>query len=278
MKRAQQACVRVCSFLLVLLFFASAARAQFSRLDDLASQLAKDLKPVKPNLVAVADFRPPYGSDMPQGHYFAWILSSVLQDRGKDKFAVANHVDFDSDLAKLKISTTSLTPGEAFRSTVPYLGVDVLITGTVERRDDAYVLQVIPIRVSDASSLDPLKFTIKATEFLGSFITPFPEGVRRANRSMDVPDLTMPSCIYCPDPPYTDLARRNHLQGIAIFQVLVSTSGRPVQIRPVRFLGNGLDETAFEAIKRWRFKPATSKADGTPVATVVPIEVSFRLY
>ena len=79
MKRAQPACVRVCSFLLVMLFFTSATRAQFSRLDDLASQLAKKLKPVKPQLVAVADFRAPYGSDMPQEHYFAWLLSDDLR-------------------------------------------------------------------------------------------------------------------------------------------------------------------------------------------------------
>ena len=62
-----------------MLFFTSATRAQFSRLDDLASQLAKKLKPVKPQLVAVADFRAPYGSDMPQEHYFAWLLSDDLR-------------------------------------------------------------------------------------------------------------------------------------------------------------------------------------------------------
>jgi TonB family protein len=278
MKPAQPAYFRMCAILLVLLFSAAATRAQFSRLDDLSSQIAKEVKPLKPHLIAVADFRPTSGSTSPQGHYFAWILSSILQDREKKHFTVSEHVQFDSDLAKLNLSSTSLVPGESFRSVAPQLAVDVLITGTVEKRDNLYLLQLVPIRISDSKSLHPLTFQIQATEFLDSFITPLPENVRHAKHANDVPDITMPSCIYCPNPSYSDLARRNRLQGVAIFEVLVSADGLPAQICPVRFLGNGLDEEAFKAIKTWRFKPAVSKDDGAALATIVPIEVSFRLY
>jgi TonB family protein len=38
-----------------------------------------------------------------------------------------------------------------------------------------------------------------------------------------------------------------------------------------------LDEQAFEAIKKWRFKPATG-SDGTPTPAIVSVEVTFRLY
>jgi hypothetical protein len=65
MKLAQLAYFRVCALLLTLLFSVAGARAQFSRLDDLAGQLQKEVKSVKPRLVAVADFRAPYGADMP---------------------------------------------------------------------------------------------------------------------------------------------------------------------------------------------------------------------
>jgi hypothetical protein len=70
------------------------------RLDKLADQIAKELKSRNPRLVAFADFRPPYGRAMPQGHYFSLILSGMLQDLGKKKFAVADHIGFDSDIAK----------------------------------------------------------------------------------------------------------------------------------------------------------------------------------
>jgi hypothetical protein len=73
-----------------------------------------------------------------------------------------------------------LVPGEAFRSAAPSLGVDVLITGTIEKRGNTYLLQIIPIRVSDAKSSKPLQLNVEATEFLDSFITPFPQDIRRA--------------------------------------------------------------------------------------------------
>jgi hypothetical protein len=51
--------------------------------DDLASQISKEVKPLRPQLVAVVDFRQSSGSTMPQAHYFAWILSNYLEQRGK---------------------------------------------------------------------------------------------------------------------------------------------------------------------------------------------------
>jgi TonB family protein len=71
---------------------------------------------------------------------------------------------------------------------------------------------------------------------------------------------------------------QGHLQGRAIFEVLITAEGLPGRIRPVRLIGNGLDEAAFAAIKRWKFRPARLKADGTPVPTLVPVEVTFRLF
>jgi outer membrane biosynthesis protein TonB len=59
--------------------------------------------------------------------------------------------------------------------------------------------------------------------------------------------------------------------------VLISPSGEPQQIRPERLAGYGLDEQAFNAIKKWKFAPATSRTDGKPVAIIVPVEVTFRL-
>jgi len=40
--------------------------------------------------------------------------------------------------------------------------------------------------------------------------------------------------------------------------------------------GLGLDEKAVEAVRSWRFDPATK--DGKPVAVQIDVEVAFRLY
>jgi TonB family protein len=66
------------------------------------------------------------------------------------------------------------------------------------------------------------------------------------------------------------------LSGTVVLRIVVNAEGYAENITVVRKLGLGLDEKAVEAMQKWRFKPA-SGPDGTPVATVVPVEVTFRL-
>jgi len=54
----------------------------------------------------------------------------------------------------------------------------------------------------------------------------------------------------------------------------VTTEGKATNIEVVKGLGLGLDEKAVEALRKWRFKPATFH--GKPVATKIPVEVTFR--
>ena len=279
MRLSSSALLRVSIPLMSLLLCAGNASAQFEKIDDLASQLTKELKPLKPRLVAVVDFRSSDDSTKPQGHYFAWILSSYLEERSKHKFAVANHVNFDRDLANLNIPSSTLVPGEALQATAPHLGADVLITGSVERRGDSYVLQATPISVRNGKSLSVISQSIKMTDFMESFVTPFPPNIIDASVESGSLNLAAPpSCIRCPDPSYNELARSKKVNGSCVLKVLISESGQAQQIRPTKLLGYGLDERAFEIIKTWRFKPATLKKDGTPVAVIVPIEVTFRIY
>jgi TonB family protein len=277
MKPSPTMLTRLVVFVAWSLCCAQITSAQFSKLDDLASEITKEVKRLKPQLVAVVDFRQPSGSTMPQSHYFAWILSNYLEQHGKKKFAVAEHRAFDEDLARLHIPPESLVLGAAFRSAASHVGADVLITGTIEKRQNAYVLQATVLQVSNEKSLATFAQTIEVNDFLESFVTPFPQGVERTGRNGGLKGVKLPSCVYCPDPSYNDLARSKNLQGSCVLEVLISANGDLQQIRPLRLLGYGLDEQAFNAIKKWKFKPAT-REDGTPVATIVPVEVTFRLY
>jgi hypothetical protein len=62
-----------------------------------------------------------------------------------------------------------------------------------------------------------------------------------------------------------------------LFQVIVTREARATNLHPVRFLGFGRDEVAYETIKKSKFEPC-KMADGAFIATIVPIEVTFRLY
>jgi TonB family protein len=58
--------------------------------------------------------------------------------------------------------------------------------------------------------------------------------------------------------------------------IVVGKDGRPYDVHVRQSLGMGLDEKAIEAVKNWRFRPAT--LNGQPVATQIAVEVNFHLY
>jgi TonB family protein len=101
-----------------------------------------------------------------------------------------------------------------------------------------------------------------------------PSGVARAG----VAGTTIPICIYCPNPSYTDKARTAKIQGSVVLQIVVTADGQAENISVVKGpgLGLGLEESAIKTVKGWRFKPAHGP-DGNAVATVVPVQVTFRL-
>ena len=94
--------------------------------------------------------------------------------------------------------------------------------------------------------------------------------------SPGVGGVTAPRAIYKPDPEYSTEARQAKYQGTVILSLIVGADGRPRGIKVARSLGMGLDENAVEAVRQWRFEPATK--DGKPVAVSVEVEVAFRLF
>jgi periplasmic protein TonB len=88
--------------------------------------------------------------------------------------------------------------------------------------------------------------------------------------------VSPPRVIYQPEAEYSEEARKAKFQGTCVVQIIVGVDGLPREIHVVRTLGLGLDEKAVEAVKRYRFEPG--KKDGSPVATIANIEVTFHLY
>jgi TonB family protein len=88
--------------------------------------------------------------------------------------------------------------------------------------------------------------------------------------------VSSPKPVYAPDPEYSEEARKAKYQGTCVLWLVVGPDGKPRDIRVARTLGLGLDEKAIEAVRTWRFEPGMK--DGKPVATMVNVEVTFRLY
>jgi len=88
-------------------------------------------------------------------------------------------------------------------------------------------------------------------------------------------DVEPPEAIRTPNPTYTREAHDARIQGVVILQTLIDEGGDVVSVEVLKPLVMGLTEKAVEAIKRWKFEPAT--LDGEPVAVYYNLTVNFRL-
>lgn len=85
-----------------------------------------------------------------------------------------------------------------------------------------------------------------------------------------------PTIIYRERARYTEEARANKIQGTVVLSVVYTADGRITDIRVVRGLPDGLSESAIEAAKKIRFRPAVK--NGQPVSVRGNIEFNFTLY
>ena len=76
-------------------------------------------------------------------------------------------------------------------------------------------------------------------------------------------------------PIYTDEARKRSIEGDVVLEIVVRQDGSVGAVKILRALGAGLDQRAVEAVKQWRFGPATRQ--GVAVDVVVEVAVGFKL-
>jgi TonB family protein len=76
-------------------------------------------------------------------------------------------------------------------------------------------------------------------------------------------------------PNYTEEARQARIQGVVILQAVIDTEGKAVNIKILKGLPMGLNETAIAAVEQWLYKPAT--LEGEPVPVYYNITISFHL-
>src|SRR5579863_394677 len=77
--------------------------------------------------------------------------------------------------------------------------------------------------------------------------------------------ITAPRVISSPNPSYSERARKGKIQGAITLSLVVDADGKPTDVAVVLPLGEGLDETALQTVKTWRFQPGTNTKDGQPV-------------
>jgi TonB family protein len=78
-----------------------------------------------------------------------------------------------------------------------------------------------------------------------------------------------------PTPNYTEEARKLHIEGEVLLEVVFESSGKLRILRVIRGLGHGLDEAAVHAAEQIRFKPALQ--DGQPADCTAVVHIVFQM-
>ena len=243
----------------------------------LAASIAEPLQKAHATKVVVADLRVPEGQTHPLGKYLADQLTVSLQ---KD-FPNLQVIDRPQQKTNPIDRAPSGDKGRDLKEMKKWarrLGANIVITGSFAKVPQGIAVSLTPQFCNDSrNTLTTATGLIPITDEITA-VSPDPipspkDGIARAG----IGGVSVPICIYCPDPLYSPKARAAKLQGTVVLDVVVTAEGRAEQIVVSKSLGMGLDENAITAVKEWKFKPAIGP-DGKPVPVRIPIEVNFRLY
>jgi periplasmic protein TonB len=84
-----------------------------------------------------------------------------------------------------------------------------------------------------------------------------------------------PEVIARTEPRYTELARKARVEGVVVLRAIIDERGYVTNVELLRGQPMGLDQAAMDAVRTWRFKPAT--LHGQPVKVYFNLTVNFTL-
>lgn len=89
------------------------------------------------------------------------------------------------------------------------------------------------------------------------------------------PGIAPPKLLSRREPEFSAEARNAKLQGAVVVQAEITETGRVGSVAVIEPLGMGLDAKAVEALRTWKFSPATR--GGKPLAVTIVVEIHFGL-
>lgn len=292
-RRCRRQSVRLFTSLCILvLTFCSQAWAQEPNVDELADHLVEQLKKAEkkhfPPEVLVIDFASRPGGIKAVGEHLANRLSDTFALR-IGVGAIVERRTLHDYLLSGGISPFDLADRDISIWIGSQLGATVIIFGSVASSNEKLALAVDAYRTNDKKHLGSSKADIPLNDQLKEMVgrpldwpasdvlvaCPASKSSERAGDLFKAAGITMPNCVYCPNPDYTDEARAAKIQRNVKFDVVIDEQGKAKRIALIQGDTYGLATRALEAVRKWRFKPAMK--DGKPVTVCVPIEVTFRL-
>ncbi len=88
-------------------------------------------------------------------------------------------------------------------------------------------------------------------------------------------EVQKPEKISAPPPAYPASERGSGIEGVVIVHAVINREGRIVRPRILKGMSLPFDRAAIDAIRRWKFRPAT--LDGRPVDVFFNLTMNFRV-
>jgi TonB family protein len=240
-----------------------------------AKSLAEEIERAQFQKIYVADFLDASGARTEKGCFFASSFSTLLS-KESSKFEVVNRIKAQKELNELQISALDLARPELLSKAAAALGVDAILFGTVAiSGKDAKLL----FSLRETSSSKEVRSVEYHERLKPAFESSFPAAIGANDHFYYFPSMdgvAPPKCVFCPDPEYTDEARRNKIEGNVMLSVSIDEKGTIRDVRVVQDPGYGLAQRSIDAMKKWRMEPSHDP-DGNPVPSRVIIETTFRL-
>jgi TonB family protein len=236
--------------------------------------------------ILVANFTGPSGSTSRLGIQLADSLSAEMVAQAKG-IQIVDRGLLWGYLVREHIPSNLLKDRKAARWFASQLQASAVLIGSVEQRGDHFDLLVELLNVSNEKigSEEAIDISILDPQSSLAPFEPYDEERAKATHTRDyvVPTVgagakgtSVPACVYCPPPRYTDAARSAKFNGTVALEVTVTEEGQAADISVLKGAPFGLNGAAMEAVSSWKFTPAS---DGEKaVAVRVPIEMTFRLY
>ena len=91
-----------------------------------------------------------------------------------------------------------------------------------------------------------------------------------------VDGVSLPTCVFCPSPDYTDLARAAKYRGTVELSLIVTKDGAVNSVFVLKGAPFSLTQQALDTVQKWKFKAAKFHGQSVPVR--VPVDIEFQLY
>ncbi len=261
------------------------AFGQQTELDALATKVAQRISEQNKNVVVVVDFTLARVGEHPLGAAVTKEFLAAMR-RAAPALKFIEQETLAQTAQKLGFLPMDLNNPLAAQAIALDAGADVGVIGviTTDAKRSSLGVHITDLKAEG----DP--FVPRLGVEIGTIQTPLtlkPEWEQL--RKLPAPDqengvyrvraangIARPECVKCPEAEYTKLARARSTEGIVSLLLTVAPQGETRDIAVLKHVKDGLSDTAVEAVKKWKFKPARLP-NGTVVPARVKVDVTFKM-